>query len=402
MKRLALAAAGLVALSGCAFDVTSIPLPGGPDLGDDPYSVQIVFNNVLDLVPQSVVKVNDVSIGRVDKIQLDGWNAKVTVKLNRDAKLPDNAVATISQTSLLGEKFVAIAAPAQGATGQLSGGDVIPITATTRDTEIEEVLSALSLLLNGGGIEQISTITRELNAAMEGRESTIKAVLNKVDVFVGTLDRQKGTITSAIDSIDRLMVKLEAEKRTIVDTLDKTGPAITMLNRNRADLTKMLVGLGKLSDVTADVVVRSKKDLLTNLKNLQPILKNLNKTGDALPTVLGGLLTFPFPDAFNNTVKGDFANMNMTVSLNYEEIMHNLLAGTDFEKDPKKRALITKALKGQGAKLWDLLKPPGISLPQAPPGVLGDGEDSGSGSSVLPTIGAADPALTDLLSGGIS
>lgn len=402
MKRLALAAAGLVALSGCAFDASSIPLPGGPDLGSDPYTVQIIFNNVLDLVPQSVVKVNDVSVGRVDKIQLDGWNAKVTVKLNRDAKLPDNAIATISQTSLLGEKFVALAPPPQGATGRLSGGDIIPITATTRDTEIEEVLSALSLLLNGGGIEQISTITHELNAAMEGREGTIHEVLNKVDVFVGTLDRQKGTITSAIDSIDRLMVKLEAEKQTIADTLDKTGPAITLLNRNRADLTKMLVGLGKLSDVTSNVVVKSKKDLLANLKNLQPILANLNKTGDTLPSVIGGLLTFPFPDAFNNTVKGDFANMNLTVSLNFEEIMHNLLAGTDAEKDPKQRALIMKALKGQGAKLWNQLKPPGISLPQTPPGVLTEGEDSGDGSSVLPTVGAADPALTDLLSGGIS
>src|SRR3954464_2995029 len=143
---------------------------------------------------------------------------------------------------------------------------------------------------------------------MNGREGTIKAVLNKVNVFVGTLDRQKGTITRAIDSIDRLMVKLEAEKQTIADTLDKTGPAITLLNRNRADLTKMLVGLGKLSDVTSTVVVRSKRDLLANPRDLQPILTNLNKTGDTLPSIIGGVLTFPFPDAFNNTVKGDFAN----------------------------------------------------------------------------------------------
>ncbi|GAA3223551.1 MCE family protein [Actinocorallia longicatena] len=393
-RTLALAVAGVLAASGCGFDgVSSIPLPGGPDLGSHPYEVHIEFVNVLDLVPQATVKVDDVSVGRIEDIKLNGWKADVRIKLNGNVRLPDNATATIAQTSLLGEKFVALKGPATGGSGQLSDGDLIPITSTTQNTEVEEVLSALSMLLNGGGIEQISTITKELNAAMSGREETIKSVLNRVDTFVTVLDRQKIVITDALDKIDRLMVKLEEEKGTIADTIEKTEPAVRILRDNRADLTKMLVGLSKFSDVTSSTIKRSKKDFLANLKDLQPILKNINKSGDLVPKNIGNLLTFPFPDTFANTVRGDFANMNMTVSLDMNEIMHNLLTGTSQDKS------LARSLQKQADALRNLITPPGTSLTQQPPGVIDLGDTPGPGGSVLPTIGMPDTSLDALLGG---
>jgi phospholipid/cholesterol/gamma-HCH transport system substrate-binding protein len=66
----AVACASALALSGCEFDVYSLPLPGGADLGDDPYSVEVEFRDVLDLVPQSSVKVNDVTVGKVTVIDV--------------------------------------------------------------------------------------------------------------------------------------------------------------------------------------------------------------------------------------------------------------------------------------------------------------------------------------------
>ena len=99
-------------LSGCEFSVYDLPLPGGADLGDNPFEVIVEFRDVLDLVPQSTVKVDDVSVGIVDDVELDGYTAEVTLLLNEDVELPDNAEATIRQTSLLGEKFVSLAPPA--------------------------------------------------------------------------------------------------------------------------------------------------------------------------------------------------------------------------------------------------------------------------------------------------
>ncbi|MFI0484165.1 MCE family protein [Actinomadura sp. 9N215] len=415
----AAAAAGAVALSGCSFTgVESLPLPGGPDLGSNPKTVKIEFANVLDLVPQSAVKVNDVSVGKVDKIELAGggggqggpggpggrrgWHAVITVKMRGDVELPDNAVATIGQTSLLGEKFVQIEPPKnETPSGELASGDLIPLNRTTQGTEIEEVLSAMSLLLNGGGLEQVSTISHELQAAMRGREPTIRSVLHQVDTFAGTLDRNRAAITRALDSIDRLTGKLSDERKTIQDTVDKTGPAIAVLDRNRADLTKMLVALNKLSRTTTSVIDQSKADLLANLQSLDKILRNLNKAGSDLPKSLESLITFPFPATFGNTIEGDYGNVRLSLDLDLEAIAQNLLGGTDLE-----------GLLGTGQEMRTMLQVPNVTLPDTPLGVLppmpGD-TGSGGGLPGLPGLpgmpgapgvpGATTPAPTKAPSG---
>ena len=196
----AAALAGAAALSGCSFrGVDSIPLPGGPDVGSDPLTVKVEFANVLDLVPQSVVKVDDVNVGRVEEVELDGYAARVTVLLRDDVDLPDNAWAEIRQTSLLGEKFVSLRAPAEGAArGRLEDGDVIPLDRTGRNPEVEEVFGALSLVLNGGGIAQLRTISQEINAALEGREGTVKSVLSRIDTFMTRVDDGRAEIVEAI------------------------------------------------------------------------------------------------------------------------------------------------------------------------------------------------------------
>src|SRR5699024_9612145 len=115
---------GALLLTACEFSPYAIPLPGGADTGEDPYSITVEFRDVLDLVPQSGVRVDDVSVGRVTDIELVGWHAEVTLKINDNASLPANARAKIRQTSLLGEKFVSLAPPKNGARGQLEDGDV--------------------------------------------------------------------------------------------------------------------------------------------------------------------------------------------------------------------------------------------------------------------------------------
>jgi phospholipid/cholesterol/gamma-HCH transport system substrate-binding protein len=113
--RAALAGGLAVLLAGCSSSgfngIYSIPLPGGANLGSHPYRVTAQFTNALNLVPQSAVKVNDVAVGRVVSISLPpgGWKAKVTMEVNGSVRLPANAIAEVTQSSLLGEEYVALA-----------------------------------------------------------------------------------------------------------------------------------------------------------------------------------------------------------------------------------------------------------------------------------------------------
>ena len=110
----AVLAVAAMLLSGCGFTgLYSAPLPGGPSLGAHPFTVTAYFDDVLDLVPQSEVKVDDVAVGKVTAISLHKWTAKVVMQVNGEVDLPANSTAEIAQTSLLGEKYVSLKTPDQ-------------------------------------------------------------------------------------------------------------------------------------------------------------------------------------------------------------------------------------------------------------------------------------------------
>ncbi len=314
-------------LAGCDFSVYSLPLPGGAKIKGPAYTVTVEFSDVLDLVPKSSVKVDDVTVGTVEKVWLEGYVAKVRVKLPKSLDLPDNARATIRQTSLLGEKFVSLSPPTgdEKPRGRLDNGELIPLSRTTSNVEVEEVLSALSLLLNGGGVAQLQIITQELNKALTGNEPAIRSVLTQLNTFVGTLDKNKQQIVTAITALDGLAKKLNAQKATLATAIDSLPKSIATLDKQRAALVKTLQALSTLGSTATRVITASQKDLVANLQSLYPLLTKLAEAGENLPKSLELLLTYPFPDGAAKAVQGDFTNLNITLDVNTQKALKGML-----------------------------------------------------------------------------
>jgi phospholipid/cholesterol/gamma-HCH transport system substrate-binding protein len=313
------AVAALLATSGCqgAFD---LPLPGGAAQRGDIIRVTAEFADVLDLVPQSAVKVDQVTVGSVERIELNGWTARVTLRLPRSVKLPDNAIADIKQTSLLGEKYIELSPPpASPPQGQLADGDNIPLAHTGRNPEVEEVLSAMSLLLNGGGVAQLKIIETELNNAMHGNEPQIRDVIKQLNTFVSGLDKQKSEIVRAIDNIDTLSAKLAAQKDDLAKAIEAMPGGLKVLADQRHQLVQMLQALSRLGSVGTHVIQQSKADTAANLAALKPILAQLNAAGDNLPKSMQLLLTYPFSDGTLGAMKGDYTNMTANLQLDLRD-----------------------------------------------------------------------------------
>ena len=315
--------AGSVLLTGCDFDVYQLPLPGGTSV-DDPITVQAEFADVLDLVPKSTVKINDVSVGQITDVDLEGEHAVVTMEIPEDSGLPANAIAEIRQTSLLGEKFVSLEAPESGASSEpLADGDVIDLERTGRNPEVEEVLGAMSLLLNGGGVAQLKTISSELNKALEGREGTARSVLQQIRDFMGQLDENKQDIVDAIESVNDLAVSVRQQQDSIDSALDELPSALESIDQQRDDLVKMLEKLSELGDVGVRVIQASKQGTIDTLEQLNPVLTELGNAGDAFVKSFHVFLTYPFvdevvgrdPQVARNLHMGDYTNLSVELDL---------------------------------------------------------------------------------------
>ncbi|MDN5915183.1 MAG: MCE family protein, partial [Pseudonocardia sp.] len=371
-----LSATGCGALSG---GLRGVPLPGGATLGDDPYSVQIEFPDVVDLVPQSLVRVGDVPVGSVESISVEptSWNAVVTVLVNRGVALPPNADAKVRTTSLLGEKFVELSTPESPAPGSLAETGKIGLQNAGRAVEVEEVLGALSMLLNGGGVAQIKTISTELNKALSGREPQVRELLDNVNQLVGALDSRKEDINRSLDGLNRLSATLAARRPSIENALQNLSPGLRELESQRAQLVDMLRALDRLSGVATDVVNRSRDDVLADLESLRPVLRNLADSGQDLPNSLQLLLSIPFTDAATDAVAGDYTNLYVTADLDLGVILNNILASNQgLANNP-----LTQKLPPNARLLAPLLG--ADSAPAPVPGVP---------DSVAPPAGAPAPA----------
>lgn len=327
MKRLRLILGlllSVVMLAGC--DVYSLPLPGGTNVGDNPMTIKAEFDDVLDLVPQSAVKVDDVNVGKITAIALNGdQQAVVTMQLRNTVDLPDNAIAEIRQTSLLGEKFVSLSPPTDVApdSNKLSNGDVIPLDRTGRNPEVEEVLGALSLLLNGGGVAQLQTINHELNLALEGHEGSARSVLRQIETFTGQLAANKDDIVNAIEALNRLSKGLNGQMDTIDATLEELPSALNSLNQQRDDLVKMLQSLSRLGDVGVRVIRESKDATIQSFRQLNPVLSQLKASGDDFVKAFNVFLTYPFvdevvgrdPQVARNLHMGDYTNLSVQLDI---------------------------------------------------------------------------------------
>ncbi|MFL6083339.1 MAG: virulence factor Mce family protein [Mycobacterium sp.] len=325
-----------MALAGCGWrGLNSVPLPGVQGVGPGSFTIQAQMPDVDNIEPNSRVRVGDVNVGTVKRIERQGWHALVTMELNRDVQLPANATATLGQTSLLGSLHIELAPPTEEAPqGKLHDGSLIPLKSSGKYPSTEQTLSAIALLLNGGGIGNIQDITDALSIAFSGRENDLRSLIEQLDKAVGYLDDQKHDIIAASESLNNLVGQFAAQK-PVVDKALKTIPdALAVLKDQRNNLSEALAQLGKFSALAADSVNQTKEALVQELKDLGPVLQSLADAGPALTRALSFLPTFPFPkETLTNWMRGDYANLTLILDLTLSRIDSGIFTGSRWECD---------------------------------------------------------------------
>ncbi len=328
---------GVLATAGCRFDgINSIPLPGNSFDGDT-YRVIVELADIQNLVGNSPVKSDNVVIGNISHIAADNWGgARLTLELDTDAVIPANVGAKLAQTSVLGSQHLELSVPpGTDAAGRLSDGDVIPLERTGQYPSTEEVLSALALVLNGSGLQQIRTVTSELSRVLGGREESLRSLFANLGDFVDGLDQQRDDIIRAIDGLDRLGTELAQQNQTI----DRGGitsiqPALQVLDEQQAQLTTMLVDVARFGEVAADVLASSRDDLDANLRSLQPILSQLAAAGGSPPRSLKIAASIPFPPVTTTqrAIRGDYMNLFLTLDVSAETVGGKVLGSIPIDE----------------------------------------------------------------------
>lgn len=404
MRALAIGAATALLVSGCSWTgLNSISLPFTKGGGSDSIRITVELDNVANLVPNSEVKYDEVTIGSVRKIELKDWVATLTLGLEGDVRIPADVIATVAQKSLLGAEYLELKDPPDPSEASdaepgayLASGDVIDRARTQRYPETEEVLSAASLLLNGGGLPQLRTISHELNNALGGREQDIRSFMDTVSRFTFRLDRQRDNIAAALTQLDRLSRTVVKDRGKVDRFLAEVPGGLETLTEERRQLVRTLRAVDDFGAVAQRVIGGTKRDFQKNLDNLAVITKSLAKHGDKLADSLDAL-TYPFNTrAADNIIFGDYINLISEIEVSPGHLTEYWLGGTPL--DGLFPAIIEGAPAGPAADASDPLAADPLEglldgvgdalggLTQQKPGAKKSSSDTPSGDNLLSNL----------------
>ncbi|WP_319430212.1 MCE family protein [Mycobacterium sp. RTGN5] len=337
MRRLVAFVLGVVCLSvipGCEWrGLNSLSLPGTTGTGPGSFTIQAQLPDVVTIQQNTRVRVADVNVGNVTKIEVQDWHALVTMRIDGDVHLPANSTAKVGQTSLLGSMHIELAPPSDEAPqGQLKDGSLIPLSRASTYPTTEQTLASVSVLLNGGGLGQLQEINQAFATALTGRESDMKSLLTQLDTFIDQLNAQTDDIITATERLNNLAGQVAAKDAVVDKALTTIPQALAVLADSRTKLANAIDALGKFGAIAADTVHQTKQALVDNLRNIAPVLRELANAGPALTKGLDFLSTYPWVKSnLANWFRGDFANITLVIDLTLSRIDSSLFTGTRWE-----------------------------------------------------------------------
>lgn len=126
--------AGLAAIAWLAISLGDVDFPA-----QDEYRVQARFVSASGLKEGAFVEAAGVRVGKVESIEFEPetWFANVTLSIDNAVKIPEDAIASIRTSGIIGDKFVKIT-PGGSEIMLAEGGEILE---TEPSINLEELIS---------------------------------------------------------------------------------------------------------------------------------------------------------------------------------------------------------------------------------------------------------------------
>ncbi|MCX0269259.1 MlaD family protein [Nocardia zapadnayensis] len=292
--RRVLAAFGLaaaLAVSGCAFDPSDIPVPGATVAGDS-YRLRIEFTNVLNLPARAKVIANGAQVGNVDKVEVIPGDAAgpgyvaVDIEVENSVELPATTIAELRQNTVLGDIHIALTTPPDGYGTLLRPGDTVTRDHTRPPVQLEDTMAAIAFFVNSGSVGQLQEIVNRVNSVLPQDPAETKRIAQVL--ATDTVD-----LAAHLDQVDLLLYGVASNAEVmhgIQDELDnilrpESVRQMSAATESIAGVTEIFGGLGPVGG---------------SLTWLAPLAQSGGAAAAALvPLVTGGPLDLRQPSNLN-------------------------------------------------------------------------------------------------------
>lgn len=251
--------------------------------GDPPPKYAAHFDDAAELVRGNDVRINDVKVGRVTNVDLDGLRAKVTFTLREDITLGSETTAEIRQASLLGDRFVDIHPAGSGA---LRPGDVIAIDRTRRARDTEALIGEGARFTGALAADDVNTLLYAFEEAYGDDPQRLGRLIDASADSVATFNDAADDLTATIDAVDQMAGALAPRTEELAATITQFADGLQALGAASDDLRAFTVALDDFSGSLGNLLTANRERLRTFGVKVSTVL---DEVVDTLPEIERGL-----------------------------------------------------------------------------------------------------------------
>ncbi|MBB5912669.1 virulence factor Mce-like protein [Nocardia transvalensis] len=235
----------------CAFDPSSLPLPGAGVSGPT-YHIRIEFSDVLNLPARAKVVANGAQIGVATNIALaqrdnGADHVVVDAEIGRDVELPAATTAALRQNTLLGDIHIALTTPPDGFARLLRDGDTIPVGQTRPSVRIEDTLAGIATFVQGGAVDQLQDLVTELNGVLPEDPARTAHIFQVLGEDVADLSVHLDQADQLLNGLTKDSEVMNRQRDTLAELL--TDSAVDQVSAAVAAIVNVIGVLGGMAPV---------------------------------------------------------------------------------------------------------------------------------------------------------
>jgi phospholipid/cholesterol/gamma-HCH transport system substrate-binding protein len=285
-KVVLLVLATVLAVSGCNYRTVGAP--------KGHLTLTAEFSDVQGLVAGHSVKMSDITIGSVTKVQLDGYRAKVTLSVKDGVKVPRGTRAEIKVTSLLGENYVDLQMP-PGAT--MDRGPFLAnhaaITQTSVQPAFEQVVGQAGPLVQALAGNDVATVVNAGATALDGNGTKLNSTIAKASTLLKLVADQREQLGESVDHFARLGRSLAAGQSALDEAPVQLERTTRLLDQDKQKILSTVSRLTEAARQLNDKVLEGRVARFRKLlDDLDPVLAQLGDNRTRLTNLVNGLVTF--------------------------------------------------------------------------------------------------------------
>lgn len=293
---------GLFLTAGCGVGLQHLPVGRTAD-GDD-YRVTVELPSADNLELGAEVRLGQQVVGRIHDLGTDGHSASVGLSLSKAVDVAENVGVRVELPSALGKPFIRLLPPPEPSADSLTEGSVITSDRAEVGPQIESMLAALGMVLNGSGLDQLGTVVEETNRAFGGRGEQVRYLTDSLERTLSTVAAHQDDLNRALEAANEVAGALAQERAVLEEGLDAMSPTVQLLVEQRDRITALVDNTTTLVDNAESILDSTSGRIGNSLENTVQVLGALEGFNTEVAPALTNMNAFL--RGFTNAVHGAY------------------------------------------------------------------------------------------------